>query len=95
MAEVKRILVSRPNSLRQEIDGVIETAKLSRCQFLREAICVHSEQYKRKAVRDMMAKGYQEMSAINLTLAEEGLAADAEVYEMLPTLLVAQDWDCS
>jgi len=60
VAEVKRILLFLPNSLLQEIDGIIETAKLSRSQFVREAICVHGEEYKRKAVRDMMAKGYQE-----------------------------------
>jgi len=95
VAEVKRILVSLPNGLLQEIDGIIETAKLSRSQFVREAISVHSEEYKRKALRGMMAKGYQEMSTINLTLAEEGIAADAEVYEMLPTFLVENEWEWS
>jgi CopG family transcriptional regulator / antitoxin EndoAI len=52
---------------------------------------LYIEERKRKAVRDMMRKGYQEMAIINLTLAEEGLTADVEVYEMMPTLLVERE----
>ncbi|MDR3566048.1 MAG: ribbon-helix-helix protein, CopG family [Negativicutes bacterium] len=91
MAELKRIMISIPNSLLQEVDGIIAMEKLSRSQFVREAMRLYIEERKRKAVRDMMRKGYQEMAIINLTLAEEGLTADVEVYEMMPTLLVERE----
>lgn len=91
MAELKRIMISIPNSLLQEIDGIIAMEKLSRSQFVREAMRLYIEERKRKAVRDMMRKGYQEMAVINLSLAEEGLSADVEVYEMMPTLLVERE----
>lgn len=91
MAELKRIMISIPNSLLQEVDGFIAMEKLSRSQFVREAMRLYIEERKRKAVRDLMRKGYQEMAAINLTLAEEGLSADVEVYEMMPTLLVERE----
>ncbi len=91
MAELKRIMISIPNSLLQEVDGFIAMEKLSRSQFVREAMRLYIEERKRKAVRDLMRKGYQEMAVINLTLAEEGLSADAEVYEMMPTLLVERE----
>lgn len=91
MAELKRIMISIPNSLLQEVDGIIAMEKLSRSQFVREAMRLYIEERKRKAVRDMMRKGYQEMAIINLTLAEEGLTADVEVYDMMPTLLVERE----
>ncbi|MBP2645958.1 MAG: hypothetical protein H6Q75_1398 [Firmicutes bacterium] len=91
MAELRRIMISIPNSLLQEVDGIIAMEKLSRSQFVREAMRLYIEERKRKAVRDMMRKGYQEMAIINLTLAEEGLSADVEVYDMMPTLLVERE----
>jgi CopG family transcriptional regulator / antitoxin EndoAI len=91
VADLKRIMISIPNSLLQEVDGIIAMEKLSRSQFVREAMRLYIEERKRKAVRDMMRKGYQEMAIINLTLAEEGLMADVEVYDMMPTLLVERE----
>lgn len=90
MAELKRIMISIPNSLLQEVDGIIAMEKLSRSQFVREAMRLYIEDRKRKAIRDMMRKGYQEMAVINLSLAEEGLLADADVFEM-PTLLAERE----
>lgn len=89
VAELKRIMISIPNSLLQEVDGIIAMEKLSRSQFVREAMRLYIEDRKRKAIRDIMRKGYQEMAVINLSLAEEGLFADADIFEM-PTLLTAE-----
>jgi CopG family transcriptional regulator/antitoxin EndoAI len=83
-------MISIPNSLLQEVDGIIAMEKLSRSQFVREAMRLYIAERKRKAVRDMMRKGYQEMGIINLALAEEGLLADADILEM-PTLLAERE----
>jgi CopG family transcriptional regulator/antitoxin EndoAI len=91
VAELKRIMISIPNSLLQEVDGIIAMEKLSRSQFVREAMRLYIEDRKRKAVRDMMRKGYQEMAIINLALAEEGLTADVEVYDLMPTFFVERE----
>lgn len=91
MADLRRIMISIPNSLLQEVDGLIAGEKLSRSQFVRDAMRSYLEDRKRKAVRDMMKKGYQEMAVINLSLAEEGLQADAEAFEMMPTLLAERE----
>ena len=53
-------------------------------------MCSYIEERKRKAIRDNMRKGYQEMAAINLTLAEEGLYADADIVDV-PSLLVERE----
>lgn len=78
MAELKRIMISIPNSLLKEIDGIVAMEKLSRSQFVRNAMCLYIEDRKRNAIIESMRKGYQEMAAINLSLAEEGLYADAD-----------------
>lgn len=91
VADLKRIMISIPNSLLQEVDGIIAMEKLSRSQFVREAMRLYIEERKRKTVRDMMKKGYQEMAIINLALAEEGLVADAEAYDLMPTLLTERE----
>ncbi len=83
-------MISIPNSLLQEVDGIIAMEKLSRSQFVRDAMRLYIEDRKRKAVRDLMRKGYQEMGMINLTLAEEGLLVDADVLE-IPTLLAGRE----
>jgi CopG family transcriptional regulator/antitoxin EndoAI len=90
VAELKRIMISIPNSLLQEVDGIIAMEKLSRSQFVRDAMRLYIEDRKRKAVRDMMRKGYQEMAVINLALAEEGLLLDSDLFEM-PTLLAERE----
>lgn len=91
VAELRRIMISIPNALLQEVDGIIAMDKLSRSQFVREAMRLYIEERKRKAVRDMMKKGYQEMAVINLTLAEEGLLADVDTFELLPGLLAERE----
>ena len=87
---MKRIMISIPDNLLQEVDGIVAMEKLSRSQFVRDAMRVYIEDRKRRAVRDLMKRGYQEMAIINLTLAEEGLAADAEAYELMPVTLLAE-----
>lgn len=91
VADLRRIMISIPNALLQEVDGIIAMDKLSRSQFVREAMRLYIEDRKRKAVRDMMKRGYQEMAAINLTLAEEGLLADIDTLELMPDLLTERD----
>ncbi len=91
MADLRRIMISIPNSLLQEVDGIVAMEKLSRSQFIREAMRLYIQERKRKAVRDMMKNGYQEMAGINLLLAEEGLAADCDMFELMPTSLAERE----
>jgi len=91
VTELKRIMISIPNSLLQEVDGIAAMEKLSRSQFVREAMRLYIEERKRRTVRDLMKKGYQEMAVINLLLAEEGLAADDEVFGQMPAALAEHE----
>lgn len=91
VAELKRIMISIPNTLLQEVDGMASMEKLTRSQFVREAMRLYIEERKRKSLRDTMKRGYQEMAGINLVLAEEGVLADFDQYERMPSWLAERE----
>lgn len=76
MAETKRIMISLPNSLLEEIDGIISIEKKNRSEFIREAMRLYIRERKKMEIREKLKSGYMEMSRINLNLAEVGLEED-------------------
>lgn len=83
VADLKRIMISIPHSLLQEVDGIIASEKRNRSEFVREAMRLYIEERKRKEARENMRRGYLEMAKINLVLAEEGLMADGDLLELV------------
>lgn len=81
MTELKRIMISIPERMLEEIDSFAATEKLSRSQFVRDAMGNYIEDCKHRAFIENMKRGYEEMAAINLTLAEEGLFAEMAGHE--------------
>lgn len=79
MAEVKRIMISLPDALLKEVDGIAASEKLNRSEFIREAMRLYIEERKRRLIREQMKKGYLEMAKINLALANESFCAEGEV----------------
>ena len=81
MSYVKRVVISIPENLLKEVDGLANREKRNRSEFIREAMELYiSEQYKRD-IREEMKKGYQEMAQINLCLAIENYEVENEVHE--------------
>lgn len=78
MASSKRIMISLPSSLLQEVDGLVAVEKINRSQLIREAMRLYLEERKKRDLRERMKRGYQEMARINLALAEEALFLDRE-----------------
>lgn len=76
MAETKRIMISLPNSLLEEVDGLLSVENKNRSEFIREAMKLYIRERKKIQMGERMKKGYEEMSQINLTLAEMGLEED-------------------
>lgn len=74
MANFRRIVVSLPNSLLKEVDGLVAVERRNRSEFIREAMRLYLEERKRSELRESLKRGYQEMASLNLALAEEGLA---------------------
>lgn len=86
MAELKKILVSLPDSLLREVDEIVAIEKKNRSEFIREAMKLYIRERHRLEIREKMKKGYEEMAKINVELTEVGLNSDIvslEVYEAI------------
>ena len=79
MSGVKRIMISIPEKLLEEVDGLASVEKRNRSEFIREAMKLYISEKKRRKIRDQMKKGYQEMAQINLKLATEHYEIENEV----------------
>lgn len=79
MSELKRIMISLPDNLLEEVDDIVALEKKNRSEFIREAMKLYIGERKRRNLREQMRIGYQEMASINLSLAYEGLDSEDEV----------------
>ena len=78
MANTKRIMISLPQNLLKEVDGVVEIEKRSRSEFIREAMKLYLQERKKSKIRESMQEGYMEMARLNLTLANEAISVENE-----------------
>ena len=88
MSKHKRIVVSVPVGMPQEVDGLSYREKRRRSELICEAMRHYLEERKRRDLRDWLRRGYVEMGKINLELAEEGLDCDDD---LAPELGVANE----
>lgn len=79
MPGIKRIMISLPENLLAEVDGLATLEKRNRSEFIREAMKLYIAERKRRAIREQMKRGYQEMAQINLSLATENYEVEDEV----------------
>ena len=76
MAELRKILISLPDNLLKEVDSIITVEKMNRSEFVREAMKQYIRERRKIQMRDKMKKGYEDMAAINVKLAEICFEAD-------------------
>jgi len=79
MALSKRIVVSVPAHLLEEVDGLVAMERWNRSALIREAVRIYVQERKKRDMREQMKRGYQEMARINLALAEEGPVFEAGI----------------
>ena len=87
MPGLRKIMISIPDSLLKEVDTIVSSEKRSRSELIREAMKLYIEHKKKRNLRDVMKKGYKEMSEINLKLAEMCFMADNEIEEQFEVKL--------
>lgn len=64
-------MISLPDNLLQEVDGIVEKENSNRSEFIRQAMKLYLLERKKRSLRESMQKGYMEMAKINLTIADE------------------------
>jgi len=79
VTQVKRIMISLPDSLLAEVDGIVAAERLNRSELIREAMKLYISDRKRRLLREQMKMGYLEMAKINLALALEQYRLESEV----------------
>ncbi|HEX2927364.1 MAG TPA: ribbon-helix-helix protein, CopG family [Ruminiclostridium sp.] len=78
MSQYKKIMVSIPDNLLEEIDNMATVENTNRSELVREAMKLYLKERRKTRLREEMRLGYEEMAEINLKLAEVCLAADNE-----------------
>ncbi len=78
MAEQKKILVSLPKAFLAEIDAFLTSERVSRSEFIRQAMQFYMEERRKEIIRAQMEQGYREMGEINLEIACACFHADTE-----------------
>jgi CopG family transcriptional regulator/antitoxin EndoAI len=83
----KRIMISIPQHLLQEVDGVVEKENSNRSELIRQAMSMYLYERKKRHIRETMKKGYMEMASINLNMASEAFTAEEEADHTLDRLV--------
>lgn len=84
MAEIRRVTLSIPSNLLEQVDVMVPMEYKNRSDFVTEAMKVFINEKKKSEVIEKLKQGYKEMSQINLALAEMGLEqdiVDLAIYE--------------
>jgi len=90
VSQVKRIMISLPDSLLAEVDGIVAAEQLNRSEFIREAMKLYIAERKRRLLREQMKTGYIEMAKINLSLAVEQYELESEVAPAFEPMVEAK-----
>ena len=80
MPNLKRIMISVPDQLLQEFDGIVNVENKNRSEFIREAMKFYIIERRRRILQEQMKKGYQEMAHINLSIARECFSVENEAF---------------
>ncbi len=83
----KRIMISLPDNLLQEVDGIVEKENSNRSEFIRQAMKVYLSERKKRHLRESMQRGYMEMAMINLHIASEAFQAEEDAETTLDRLV--------
>ncbi|GLX66383.1 MULTISPECIES: CopG family ribbon-helix-helix protein [Paenibacillus] len=87
MQNTKRIMISLPDQLLEEVDGIVAKENSNRSEFIRQAMKLYLVERKKRQIRESMQRGYLEMAKINLNMASEAFQAEEEADHTLGRLV--------
>jgi len=80
MSETRRVTISIPGELLEEVDNLVRAEKRNRSQFVAEAMTYYLKERKREQLRRELRDGYIRMASLNLQLAEEDYSSLDDLY---------------
>lgn len=81
------IVVRLPKKLISELDSVMSQENVDRSEFIYRATKMYLRERKKRHIRESMRSGYMEMAKINLSIASEAFAAEAEADNTVERLV--------
>jgi len=87
MHNTKRIMISLPDHLLQEVDGIVAMENSNRSELIRQAMKLYLNERKKRFIRESMQRGYMEMAKINLSMASEAFQAEEDADITLDRLV--------
>mgnify|MGYP001206619110 CR=1 FL=1 len=87
LQNTKRIMISLPEYLLEEVDGIVQEEKLNRSELIRQAMKLYLVERKKRTLRESMQRGYMEMAKINLSMASEAFQAEEDAGIILNRLV--------
>ena len=87
LQNTKRIMISLPDYLLQEVDKIVKHENSNRSEFIRQAMKVYLLERKKRQLRDSMQRGYMEMAKINLNIASKAFQAEEDADTILDRLV--------
>ena len=87
MAGLKKVVLSIPDSLLSEADGLAAACNITRDELVNEAVALYLREKRRKQIRQQLASGYRKMAEINSNISEMCLEADNQALELYESKL--------
>lgn len=76
MAETRRVVVSLPSNLLDEVNDMVPIEYKNMSDFVMEAMKLFIAEKKKLEIIERLKNGYKEMSDLNLKLSEIGIEQD-------------------
>ena len=83
MSQLKKVLITVPDSLLEAVDSAAKVANINRSELVREAMKLYLSERKKHSRKEELKNGYQEMAELNLSLAEMYFGAEEEAFSAL------------
>lgn len=83
LQNTKRIMISLPDHLLQEVDGIVQLENSNRSELIRHTMKLYLSERRKRSIRESMQRGYMEMAKINLTMACEAFLAEEDADSTL------------
>ena len=80
MSQLKKVLITVPDTLLRQVDSLASDEKVNRSEFVREAMKMYIKEKQKAALRHKMQQGYKEMAQINLSISQMCFEAENEAF---------------
>ncbi len=80
MSQLKKVLITVPEPLLEEVDSICVNEKSNRSEFVRAAMRCYLAEKRKMKLTEQLKRGYQEMAGLNQEIADMYFEAEAQQF---------------